>query len=364
MEDQGRTVSIDEAVAIALGDINGGRVAAGLDVCRRVLAARPDHRDALYLAGIAAQRLGDLPQAETFLARAVAFDGASVDALIAYGEVMRAGRRQAEAQPALRRAYGTGAVILSYLEMDIQYACNLHCRACSHYSNHTIKGGVDFARGAAWMDRWATRLMPQRFRMLGGEPTLNPDLCRFIRHAAAIWPNSRREVVSNGFFLARHPDLYQALAETGTRLNITLHDIDPEYLAKVDPDGIVEAGRRHGFPVGIATATEAEFHRLYRGEGRDMLPFDDHSPGKSWQVCREKECPTIHLGRLWKCPPVAFLNNIDERFGLFEKAEWQPYLQHKGLSSDCTDDEILRYVGAPESVCGMCPTRLVAVRDG
>ena len=46
---------------------------------------------------------------------------------------------------------------------------------------------------------------------MGGEPTLHPDLTEFVYLTRRKWPNSYIEIVSNGFFLHRHPDLPEAL---------------------------------------------------------------------------------------------------------------------------------------------------------
>jgi hypothetical protein len=309
--------------------------------------------------GIICQRGGALEQAEGWLRKAARTSPADRQVDIALGDVLHALGRWKEAVALHRRAFRTDGLVVRYVEMDIAYACNLHCTACTHYSNYTLKGVLDLDTGRQWMAAWAGRLLPRRFRLLGGEPMLNPALTGFVRYAAEVWPDSRREVVSNGFFLDRHPDLPQALAETATTLSITLHDDSPDYVAKVQPDRYRMLAETYGFPLRITSGTAAEFHRLYRGEGDGMLPFADGAPAASWAACQDKDCPTIHLGRLWKCPPIAFLNNIDERFRLYERHEWQPYLQHKGLGAAASDEEIVRYLNKPGAVCGMCPSRRV-----
>jgi hypothetical protein len=251
-------------------------------------------------------------------------------------------------------------LIVPQLELDIAHVCNLHCFGCAHYSNYALKGLVPFETASSWLAAWAARLTPRTFTLLGGEPTLNPDLCRLIRFAATLWPDSRREVISNGLFLARHPDLFPTLRETRTYLDISLHSRhDQRYLArmiKVLEDVRAQAAA-HGVKVNLREST-TWFHVAYRGVGPGMRPFAEGNPAKSWQVCVNKSCITLHQGRLWKCPPLAFLGLIADKFDLHGVADWQPYLAYRGLELSADDEALAAFFSAAaEPVCAMCPTR-------
>ena len=248
-----------------------------------------------------------------------------------------------------------GRMVIPHLEMDVAYACNLHCDGCTHYSDYAVKGHVDFEKGREWLERWSQRVYPKLFRMLGGEPTLNPRLVDFILLAAKLWPATSCEVVSNGFFIDRHPGLFEALGETGTALQISVHEESEEYLGAVKLAKLKEASQKYGFSFSAHYGTDEDFYRLYKGKGPTMRPFEDGKPGASMAVCGNDTCTTLHLGRIWKCPPIAFLNNIEERFKLNAVPEWQPYLQHKGLSADASAEELRDYIRKTQYFCGMCP---------
>lgn len=250
-----------------------------------------------------------------------------------------------------------GVIKIPYLEMDITYLCNLHCDGCTHYSDYTVKGHVDFEQGRDWLTKWSRHIHPKLFRLVGGEPTLNPQLMDYIRFVHKLWPLATRELVSNGFFINRHPGIFELLAETRTGLQISVHDEEPDFLAQVQLDKLKEASVKYGFSLHAQYGTADDFYRLYKGKGKSMRPFNDGDPLASMSVCGNSDCYTLHLGRLWKCPPIAFLNNIEERFKLNEVPEWQPYLQHKGLSLDASPEEIRDYLGPPQYFCGMCPSQ-------
>jgi uncharacterized Fe-S cluster-containing radical SAM superfamily protein len=259
----------------------------------------------------------------------------------------------------LRRQMVDGRLVLEYLEMDIAYACNLHCEGCSHYSNYTMKGFVPYEQGEAWLESWAPKLVPQQFRMLGGEPSINPRLTDFVRLAHRLWPDTVRAVTSNGLLLKRQQDsFFQAMGETQTSLHISLHSRTPEYLEALDRPWLEEKARDFGFALSIRDEDTENFHKLYQGEGADMEPFYDKDPFSSWISCAEKSCPTIHRGRLVICPPLAFLDLVDEKFGIGKKDCWKAYLNHKGVEPSASMDEIIRYLSTASGHCAMCPATL------
>jgi hypothetical protein len=252
------------------------------------------------------------------------------------------------------------------LEMDIAHVCNLHCFGCAHYSNYALKGVVGFETGSAWLVAWAARLTPRTVSILGGEPALNPDLCRYIRLVGALWPEARREVISNGLALDRHPDLFPTLKATGTSLEISLHSQhDRRYMERALP--VLAALKEQAAASGVRVAvreTMNRFHVSYRGAGPGMRPFADGNPRRSWQICVNKGCVTLHQGRLWKCPPLAFLGLVADRYDLHRVPDWQPYLAYRGLELSAKDEEIAAfYAAAAEPVCGMCPTRLNLIEN-
>jgi hypothetical protein len=259
----------------------------------------------------------------------------------------------------IQSVLGTDRFAMRYLEMDISYACNLQCRGCGHYSNENLKGWVDFEEGSQWITDWSQRVYPAQFRLLGGEPLTNPRLCDYIRLVHKVWPRARRAVVTNGFLIDRQPELFRALAETNTALDLSLHERSEEYLAKCNLNRIEAAGREYGFDVSTQWATPDEFLAFRRGEGANMMPFTDGDPAASFAaLCKAYTCPTLHNGQMYKCAALALLPKVDQKFNLSARKEWTRYLSHTGLGTDATDDELLHYVYVYHNDCDMCPAKL------
>ncbi len=242
------------------------------------------------------------------------------------------------------------------LEMHVAHACNLSCESCSHYSNYRHKGLVPLADAERWLDAWKSRVTPQRFTLLGGEPTLHPDLTEFVRLARRTWPSSQLRLVTNGWFLHRHPGLPAALADhPDATILVSVHHDSPEYRAKLDP--IFELTGAWARDYGLSIEVERSFQRWtrrYRGAGREMEPYEDGDPQKSWENCLARFTPQLHEGKLWKCAPLAYLGQQHRTVGLSEK--WAPYLAYEPLSPDCSDEELREFLGRrQESHCAMCP---------
>lgn len=245
--------------------------------------------------------------------------------------------------------------VLRNLEIHAAHACNLACESCSHYSNHAHKGIVSLEEADAWMAGWSGRIAPRVFSILGGEPSIHPRLTEFVALARKHWPRSTLRIVTNGFFLHRHPALPALLhKDRNVILNLSVHHDSPAYREHLKPIMDLVSGwvRTHGIRVEYFQSNK-NWTRRYKGFGAAMEPFEDLQPRRSWQNCTAKFCPQIFEGRIWKCAPLTYLPMQHARFGLSEK--WAPYLKYRPLDPGCTDAELEEFLAREEeSHCNMC----------
>ncbi len=159
---------------------------------------------------------------------------------------------------------------IANLEMHVVHGCNLACESCSHYANQGHRGIISLEDADRWMRLWNARIDPKMFSLLGGEPTIHPKLEEFILLARRNWPDAKLRLVTNGFFLHRHPRLPQILAEDrDAQMCLWVHHASPEYRAKVQPILDLVGGweRNYGLRV-IYYRSFANWTRRYRGHGR------------------------------------------------------------------------------------------------
>ena len=242
------------------------------------------------------------------------------------------------------------------LEIHVTHACNLACQQCSHFSNYGFTGHLSPDAARAWFAAWAERLEPKWVSLLGGEPTLNPALREFLAVARESFPRARIQLVTNGWFLHRHPDLPAALEENNVRLELSVHHEGEAYLARLAEILmlLLEWRERNRFRLHVRRSY-GRWQRLFCVSGRDLLPVADGEPAAAWEACGSRDCLQLHEGKLWKCPPVAYLPMVAEKFAIDRNA-WRAWLDYRPLAPTCSDEELREFVGRrAESVCALCP---------
>lgn len=249
---------------------------------------------------------------------------------------------------------------IRHLEIHLVHSCNLSCESCSHYSNQGHKGVLSLAEAERWMNLWNRRLIPHTFSLLGGEPTIHLDLAGFVALARKHWPAAHLRLVTNGFFLHRHPALPAVLQhDPNACIYLSIHHDAPEYEEKLRP--ILELLRSWVRDYGIRVEFYQSFKnwtRRYQGNGNAMEPFNDGQPRQSWEHCPAKYCPQLFEGKIWKCAPLAYLKLQDAKYRLSDS--WKPYLQYQPLEPGCTDEQLAEYFRREEEPsCGMCPANPV-----
>jgi Radical SAM superfamily len=255
------------------------------------------------------------------------------------------------------RALGVriGRPAVPLLELHVTHACNLACESCSHYSDHGHRGNLDLAEADRWMAAWSSRFQLEHFNLLGGEPTIHPRLAEFVPLVRRHWPEACISVVTNGFFLHRHPGLPAALAAAGNaNLWLSVHHDDADYTERLRParELLARWQRDHGIAVHIRPS-HAQWTRRYSGFGTDMLPFEDGRPRASWEICPARWCKQLHDGKIWKCAPLGYLAMQKAKYGLSEK--WDPYLRYRPLDPSCSYRELHEFLALEEeAVCSMC----------
>lgn len=244
------------------------------------------------------------------------------------------------------------------LEIHVAHGCNLTCESCAHFSNQAHTGLLAPSRAEEWFQAWHQRVQPEQFSLLGGEPALNPRLSEIVLLARRYWKQARIILVTNGFLLPRHtPQLPEALAEANAQIHISIHFDSVEYEERLDPVRQLVDNWQDRYAITVHwRKSESHWTRRYHGWGPTTKPFTDEVPRKSWENCPARWCVQLHEGKLWKCPPIAYLPMQKERHGIGE--EWDRYLKYQPLDESCTDDELQRFLAREdEDCCAMCPAK-------
>lgn len=250
--------------------------------------------------------------------------------------------------------------IIQNLEIHLAHGCNLACESCSHYSNQGHKGVLSLGEAEHWMNLWSQRLSPATFSLLGGEPTIHPDLTGCVTLARRHWPDTHIRLVTNGFFLHRHPDLPAVLQrDPNACIYLSIHHDALDYQEHLRPVLALLRGWIGEYGILVeASQSFRKWTRRYLGTGNEMEPFKDGQPRQSWEHCPAKWCPQLFEGRIWKCAPLAYLKLQAAKYQLSES--WKSYLDYPPLESGCSDEQLTEFFAREdEPSCGMCPANPV-----
>jgi hypothetical protein len=244
------------------------------------------------------------------------------------------------------------------LELHVANACNLTCESCSHFSNDGHRGILGLDEADSWMKAWNRRIRPKLFCLLGGEPTLNPQLADMVLLAGKNWPESQVYVTTNGFFLHRHPSLPQALKEVHGYVLVSIHDCSQAYWTTLS--GQLRLLREWQAKYKFDVYYNDSYHnwtRRYKGQGPNVLPYTDHSPRSSWENCAAKFCTQLFRGKIWKCSTITYLQLQKESFPTLSSS-WDRYLAYEPLDPNCTDEDLDSFFSRQEEdICNMCPAK-------
>ena len=247
---------------------------------------------------------------------------------------------------------------INRLELHVTHACNLACESCSHYSNHNHRGHMSLSDADRWMGVWSSRVFLDEFHLLGGEPTIHPELTEFVRLARWHWPETIIRIRTNGFFLHRHPRLPELLAaDKRVIISVAVHHDSAEYRERLQTTfNLIDRWQKE---FAISVEVDQSFKnwtQRYIGFGADMQPFEDGAPRASWEICPARECMQLFEGKIWKCAPLTYLAMQKAKYGLSSK--WDFYLGYKPLEPSCSDSEFDAFVAKEdEPHCGMCSSR-------
>lgn len=251
-----------------------------------------------------------------------------------------------------------GLPICQTLEFHAAHGCNLGCDHCSHFSNYLDGQSVPAHEAEAAFSTWQDKMFVPKVKILGGEPLLNPELGEILIAARRSWPQARMMLHTNGMLLAKHPRLPDILAEHGIHLFLSWHSQEPTYLQAFER--ILDMVAQWNVTYTVAPSI-LQWRGITNGVGSAMRPWQSE-PRTAWENCRARYAVQLHAGRLWKCPPLAYLPLALQEYGLENSPEWQPYLNYQSLSPDCTADELRSFLQREEEpTCSMCSSMTVMV---
>lgn len=194
--------------------------------------------------------------------------------------------------------------IVYHLETHAADGCNLNCKGCLHFSNlHGKEEFPDFDEVLTTVSIMNRNCEIFQFRVLGGEPLLNPELGEFLRELRIILPYSDLAVISNGILIPKMSEsLLKLMSENQIGFNLTLYP--PTIKMKED---IYRTLDNAGVSYGSHEAKTDRFERF-------MLLNPTDSTDKAYEYCVPRGILTIKGKNLYRCPLEAYIDRFYSRY--------------------------------------------------
>lgn len=231
--------------------------------------------------------------------------------------------------------------ILSNLEYEMVEKCNLNCKRCNHYSNIFTEGKlIDFETFCADMELLSKLTCNiKRFKLLGGEPLLHPELYRFVEFSRKIFPRAPLSIVTNGFLIPKMNDAaIKAIKDTGTVVEISIYPPMKKHFGEVEKflqvHGIKYKIFRDGDQFGAYLNTKGDSNKIW-----------------AMMQCYAQVCHAIKNGYLYKCTASMNISLLNKKFGTNFPAE---SLKLSEIPKDSAGEVLTKYLLGTLEMCRFC----------
>ena len=115
---------------------------------------------------------------------------------------------------------------LPHIEFRIAEHCNLNCKMCSEYCALVRepqfmsfdKFCLDFIQLHKFIDDFAV------IKILGGEPLLNPEVCKYVKFCRQLYPDAPLQLTTNAILLPKMSDeFFDTIRENDTIIDISFY---------------------------------------------------------------------------------------------------------------------------------------------
>lgn len=230
---------------------------------------------------------------------------------------------------------------LEAMEIHAAEHCNLNCKNCSMFCG-LVKNAIfpdynEFEKGICLLKKYFHHV--KIFRIIGGEPLLNPDLDKYIYKIRETFPYTDIRLISNGILVRQMSgELLKAIKECHVTFLVTQYASLRKSIDEIKAF-LAEKGLSH-----MVTEVVTEFQKIYNAAG-------DSSIDENFYRCHWKcSCATMYGTQIATCFVPFVIRYLSERFDLGICESGKIDLTEEGL----TTQEIRRRMHTPFDLCRYC----------
>ena len=259
------------------------------------------------------------------------------------------------------------------LSIHSHNGCNMACRGCNHHSGLLAPGSSlpidDLLRDIEI-------LLPRihvwsHISVLGGEALIEPRTKEVLKLIRDMSEGVYVKIFSNGLLIPQNTDWILEHMKEGGIFRISLH-IPPtdEKLGRTDKTGdityknvrdFIEIAEKEGIDMSLLEISENWddlWFDLLQWKDNKLYPWEDNNIEKSFEYCTAPNVQ-LYLGKLWKCPSIAYLRETLVSTGQVDDPVWQKYLNYHATPIDAPIEELYAMADEvlnPHEICNKCPS--------
>jgi organic radical activating enzyme len=200
-------------------------------------------------------------------------------------------------------------IVTKAVEYSVSYHCNLRCAGCSHISPFIDRQFPSLESFSADIDKLCRVLHVFEFRLLGGEPLLNPDIDSFIGIMKQSGIADKVTVTTNGLLLHTMTDHFW---ENVDSVIVTLY---PDTVKRVEKylERIMNHAKQSNTELCLWKKPIFRTTMLTKGQPKDWIT------DMIFKTCKNVHfghCHMIHEGKLYKCAVPPFLPQYLSKIGM------------------------------------------------
>ena len=231
---------------------------------------------------------------------------------------------------------------LEYYEFHVCDHCNLNCKGCLHLANACDEKFANLNQYICDMNRMKELFSSvHSIKLLGGEPLLNKDLCKFIEITKSTFPECELRVATNGILLnEKCTDLFECMKKNDASFFISLYPPVKKIRYRIE-----QLCKNNGIKCIFTEEINAFRKQFCINGGNDIK--------QSFNICRKQMgfCFGLREGKLSPCVAtyIRFLNEkYDTHIPITKDDEFDIY------SSECNGWDLIKKLYEPIPLCAYC----------
>ena len=223
------------------------------------------------------------------------------------------------------------------LEMHVVDHCNLNCAGCNHFCSLADPFFISLESFSDQLQLVKEKIPSLRWLMLlGGEPTLHPQLLELCEIARELFPDITIEILSNGKDLSKVVKQKEQFDKLNILFTIARYDI--EY----DEDMVEEMCqmKNNNRSWGRESFTQTLV---------DITGSQDMNTSFFKNCHHQLPCFTLQDYKIYECPFAAHVRHFSKKFHI-PSIEGSDYLSLRTL----TLDQLEEFAYQPKNVCKYC----------